>query len=367
MAPNTLKHKLQSILQTLESERSQRSVIVLFGVGSYGDVLQITPLLSSLKQKFHDKSLVLIHNDPTGKMLLNADPRITHYLQLNAEDHRLLKKLLTEKHYDLMVECRYVITYTLPPHSRLSAKEKKFIHRAKRLQENWLGFLDRFPFNNDLLWRHAVSHGFNMFSLMAHTSGFGKANFENLHLATSLPARDDIPHRLPEAYVAVSNSAGWLNIQSNLWTKCLPHSKMNALLAGLKEAGIPNVLLGTTNDPGFYSVDIDLRGKTTLLQVASLVKNAALVLAPEGGLVNLARAVRTKSVVFFGSTPRAFFGFAANINIEPSVCGGCWWTTRTYLGQCPLLEPIPPCTNSIPLDALIHSVKEHFHGCPVPA
>ena len=56
----------------------------------------------------------------------------------------------------------------------------------------------------------------------------------------------------------------------------------------------------------------------------------------------MAKAVGTRSVVFFGSTPPEFFRFKSNINIEPRFCGGCWWSTESYLRQCPLLEDTPP-------------------------
>ena len=159
----------------------------------------------------------------------------------------------------------------------------------------------------------------------------------------------------------VSNAAEWLTLQSSLWTKCLPHARMREVLVELKKWKVPTVLLGTTNDPGDYPVDIDLRGRSNLLEAAEIVRKSRLVLGPEGGLVNLARAVSVPSVVFFGSTPVEFFGFKANRNLAPSFCGGCWWTTESYLRQCPLLEPIPPCTNSIDAPTIVAAVEELFH------
>ena len=123
----------------------------------------------------------------------------------------------------------------------------------------------------------------------------------------------------------------------------------------------PRSFLGTTNDPGDYPVAFDLRGKSNLLEAAEIIRLARLVLGPEGGLVNLAKAVDVPSVVFFGSTPVEFFGFKANRNLEPRFCGGCWWSTESYLRQCPLLENIPPCTSSIDGSTIVAAVEELFH------
>jgi ADP-heptose:LPS heptosyltransferase len=89
-----------------------------------------------------------------------------------------------------------------------------------------------------------------------------------------------------------------------------------------------------------------------------VLRDAAAYVGPEGGLTNLARAVQTRSVVFFGSTPPEFFAFRANINVLPRRCGGCWWTTPSYLHQCPRLQVMPECTASIPERAILSAVAE---------
>jgi ADP-heptose:LPS heptosyltransferase len=272
----------------------------------------------------------------------------------------MLRSWLKEKNVDLMVECRYVIKYTLSTQPRFSPEQLTFVQNAQAVQKEWLAFVQDFPFDNDQLWRHAKSKGWSMYDLMAQTAGFADQTFENLRL--DLPADHPAPKvALPAKYVVVSNSAEWLPLQSTVWTKCLPHKKMRQVLTDLKTSRIPTVLLGTSNDPGDYPVTHDLRSKTNLLEAAEIIKNATLVLGPEGGLVNMAKAVGTPAVVFFGSTPVEFFRFKSNTNIEPRFCGACWWSTESYLRQCPLLEEIPPCTDSIDTDRIIKAVHELFN------
>lgn len=359
MLIEAFKEQVAEVHATIQNEARQRPVIIVFGLGSYGDVIQITPLLQALNAKFPEASLLLLHNDQLGAKLLDTAPYLTKYIRLRSSLHYLLRTKLKEEEYDLIVESRYVIKYTLSTQTRLKKEEIEFVQRAREEQKHWLHLVQNFPFDNDLLWRQAKAKGWSMYDLMAHTAGFGDSDFEQLRI--DLPKERPSPKiPLPDKYIVVSNSAEWLPLQSTLWTKSLPHARMKEVLTGLKSSSIPTVLLGTTNDPGNYAVDYDLRGKTNLLEAAEIIRNARLVLGPEGGLVNMAKAVGTKSVVFFGSTPVEFFRFKSNVNIEPPVCGACWWSTESYLRQCPLLAEIPPCTDSHDTGKIVRTVEELF-------
>jgi ADP-heptose:LPS heptosyltransferase len=360
MLNEALKRQVAEMAATIENEARQRPVILVFGLGSYGDVIQITPLLQALKKKFPDASLLLVHHDPLGAKLLTSAPYLTKYLRLRSSLHYLLRSRLKEHGYDLMVECRYVVKYTLSANPRFSEEDLQFIEDAQEAQKPWLGLVQNFPMDNDLLWRESKTKGWSMYDLMAHTSGFAGEDFESFHIHLSQDQPAMKKFTLPPRYVVVSNSAEWLLLQSSLWTKSMPHAKMREVLAELKKGGIPTVLMGTSNDPGDYNVDYDLRGKTNLLDAAEIIKNASAVLGPEGGLVNLAKAVGTSSVVFFGSTPVEFFRLKSNVNIAPRSCGGCWWSTESYLRQCPLLEEIPPCTKSLDTEAISRAVYKLF-------
>lgn len=357
MPKDPLKDQAAEVAAAIEQEAQQRPVVVVFGLGSFGDVIQITALLRTLHAKFPEAALLLVHNDNLGAKLIASAPYLTRYLRLRSSHHYMLRGWLKEKNVDLTVECRYVIKYTLSEKPRFSPEQISFVHAAQAVQKEWLPRVQDFPFDNDQLWRHAKAKGWSMYDLMAHTSGFAGEDFEQLRI--DLPKDHPAPEvTLPAKYVVVSNSAEWLPLQSTVWTKSLPHQKMREALQGL--GNIPTVLLGTANDPGDYPVSHDLRGKTNLLEAADIIRNAALVLGPEGGLVNMAKAVGTPAVVFFGSTPVEFFGFRSSVNIEPRFCGGCWWSTESYLRQCPLLEEIPPCTDSIDISRLVGAVQKIY-------
>ena len=359
MSNEASKKQIAEVTAIIETEARHHPVILVFGLGSFGDVIQITSLLQALKRKFPKASFILVHHDLLGLKLLDSASYLTKCIRLRSNSHYLLRRHLKDDNYDLIVECRYVIKYTLSSRPRFGEEEIRFIQAAQQAQKPWLSFVKNFPFDNDILWRQAKTKGWSMYDLMAHTAGFDEEDFESLHIDP--PQAPTGKFSLPSQYIVVSNSAEWLPLQSSLWTKSLPHAKMKTILHELKKGDIPTVLLGTTNDPGTYAVDYDLRGKTNLLEAAEIIKRARLVLGPEGGLVNMAKAVGTPSVVFFGSTPVEFFRFKGNINIEPRFCGGCWWSTESYLRQCPLLEEIPPCTESLDTKKIVQSVEKLFH------
>src|ERR1700683_4935445 len=207
MPNEVLKKQVAEAAVAIENEARQRPVILVFGLGSYGDVIQITPLLQALKKKFPEASVLLVHHDLLGKKLLESAPYLAKYIRLRSSLHYLLRSRLKDHDYDLMVECRYVIKYTLSSNPRFSQDKLQFIQEAQESQKPWLSLVQNFPMDNDLLWRQAKSKGWSMYDLMAQTSGFAGEDFEAFHI--HLPEAKPAPQRysLPARYVVVSNSA----------------------------------------------------------------------------------------------------------------------------------------------------------------
>jgi ADP-heptose:LPS heptosyltransferase len=350
---------LQAALDEFRGTRHlHRAHVVVLSKGSYGDALQVTPLLHSLRGRFPTARITFVNPSCSAAELVKENPDIDETLSLGSEAQELLRELLlSECLADLIVDCRYVIEYiAAQPASRLSSEDLDFIHCARSEQNHWLHLVRRFPVDNDELWRAAAARGWSMYQLMAWTSGFVGADFDRLRM--HLQAGDfTVRSRLPERYIVVTNSASERLITHGAWTKTLPHEKMARIVARLSAFGIPIVLLGQEVDASVPGVDIDLRGKTAIREAAAILKDASVLVAPEGGLANLAHAVGTRSVVFFGSTPPEFFALKANVTVRPKRCGGCWWTTRNYLNNCPRLLSVPECVNSIAEDEVVAGVE----------
>jgi hypothetical protein len=125
-------------------------------------------------------------------------------------------------------------------------------------------------------------------------------------------------------------------------TKAYPHfeSVLEALRARRPDLFI--VQVGSQTSRPIAGIDLQLINKTNLAEVAAIIDGSLLHIDSETGLVHLAACVGTVSCVIFGPTPVAYFGYHDNINISPPTCGGCWWSTRDWMINCPrgFKEPI---------------------------
>ncbi len=136
-------------------------------------------------------------------------------------------------------------------------------------------------------------------------------------------------------YVTVHNGfdTGFL-ISGRQATKCYPH--FGEVVAQLKLwfPGLTFVQIGAKTSLPICDCDLSLVDRTTLDEAAGLIANAALHLDNEGGLVHLAACLGIVSVVVFGPTPIDYFGYPANVNVAPPVCGNCWWMKPTWMDSC---------------------------------
>ena len=102
----------------------------------------------------------------------------------------------------------------------------------------------------------------------------------------------------------------------------------------VKKIDMPVVQLGTKYDERIDGT-IDLRGKTTIQQVASILSHASVVVAIEGGLMHLAYAVGQKNVVvLFGPTAGPLFLYPSHIHIDAFPCRGCFATIENWPFEC---------------------------------
>src|SRR5262249_55033308 len=116
-------------------------------------------------------------------------------------------------------------------------------------------------------------------------------------------------------------------------TKCWPLEHWSELVRRLKQA-LPHlriIQLGGRNSRSIPGVDLNLVQRTSLSQVPWILKHARLHIDGDSGLVHMARALHTRSLVLFGPTNRDYFGYDQNINLASSACANCWWSTPTWM------------------------------------
>ena len=153
-------------------------------------------------------------------------------------------------------------------------------------------------------------------------------------------------------------------VSSNRATKCYPH--FGRVIALLRETHPECAFIQVgiqTSDP-IEEVDVNLIGKTSLPEVASLIQGAILHLDNEGGLVHVARALGTVSCVVFGPTSSRYFGYEGNIAIDPRFCGGCWWINETWMNHCPRGFAYARCMTEQPPSVIADEVARFLERIP---
>ncbi len=195
-------------------------------------------------------------------------------------------------------------------------------------------FIRNHPYLDGYLGQKAVYSNTNRSNFLHHIAGiaYGGDRFD-VELDGDAAERFGLT---PGDYITVHNGfdPGFV-VTADRATKCYPHF---GKVVGLLKQQWPDlrfVQLGATTSDRIAEADLDLLGRTSLREAAGLLRHARLHIDNEGGLVHLARSLGVRSCVVFGPTPSSYFGYAGNINIDPTFCGGCWWINQTWMNQCP--------------------------------
>jgi ADP-heptose:LPS heptosyltransferase len=110
------------------------------------------------------------------------------------------------------------------------------------------------------------------------------------------------------------------------------------------------VQVGGVGDPALRGV-LDLRGKTSLRESAAVVARSLTFLGKAGFLMNVARAVGTRSVIVYGGREMPEeTGYAGNENLySPLGCAPCW-----LIDGCPYDRE---CMKMITVEQVIAAVR----------
>ena len=140
----------------------------------------------------------------------------------------------------------------------------------------------------------------------------------------------------------ISNTICWCEF-FRLFKKEFPHIKL--------------VQLGGKNSPVYEEADVCLVGKTSVMELPSLLTGAMAHIDTESGLVHVAQFLPVRSVVIFGPSSARFLGYAKNENLAGGSCGGCMWITPDWMMSCPLGRNPAPCTECVGAPEVLAALK----------
>jgi len=264
--------------------------ILVVRLSSIGDVLLTTPVVRCLHTQLEDVELHFL-TKPANVPLLENNPYIDvlhEYTGTLAGIQRLL-----DEHFDLVVDLH-------KNHRSNRVCEELGVRCCTYNKENFHKFVYVLTGWNVMSGRHVVER------YMAAVAPLGVTN-DNGGLECYLAdSAYEEAHRLRRRYLDQQPYCV-VTCGAQHYTKRIPTEGISALCANMP---LPVVLLGDKSDQQrldceevcLTDKDINLCGQTSLAVSAALVREAAVVVAADTGLMHVSAAFRRPTVVVWGAT-----------------------------------------------------------------
>ena len=144
-------------------------------------------------------------------------------------------------------------------------------------------------------------------------------------------------HLSPRKYISIHRGKGITSPHdacSKLWS--INKYEHLCRLLTQKYPDYPLVQLGAPHEKELKPVNQQLVGKLNIAELKVILKNAALHIDSEGGLVYLRHALHGGiSAVIFGATSPDVYGYRENINLTSKACpGACEWLRNDWESTC---------------------------------
>jgi ADP-heptose:LPS heptosyltransferase/2-polyprenyl-3-methyl-5-hydroxy-6-metoxy-1,4-benzoquinol methylase len=321
--------------------------IALVRIGGLGDSIILSALAKAVRRKYSEAEITCYIRDDSARQLLQDNSDIDRIILTgNKPLQYIMEQEVTQKGYDIIYDNRYITKLIFKDIASHQEEIKKNDSLLSGYDTEW----KEFPLHNNLL---AKKLGVDEFTAMKETS-LTDVSRDDLYIKLVDEDFNMMALLDGDKYVTIHNGADFAR-----QTKCWPTSGWNEVVKVLKSRGYKVIQLGKQLEEPIKGA-IYMAGKTTIRQTAAFISKAQFHIDTEGGLVHLAHAVRTRSIVLFGPTPVKFFGYPDNVNVEtPSDCKDCWWVDDMWWRECPKKFPFPnPCMDSIKVIMVEEAIKK---------
>ena len=323
----------------------------VFKLGGHGDFMQALAFARAARRRWPRAQATLTlmgraSTSPVNADLLRGCPFVDSCIQVPAADWRALVQELAPA-FDVFYDVQYVAAVYYRKLGRFAAEQLDAHVRLAR----YAYYYSRFPHSNAAL----AETGQSQWQMLARSSGLD-VDEGDLFVQPEDPPPPSAPPSEP--YVTLHNAAGGL-----ARVKCAPPAVFEAVARRVRDLGLVPVQVGLTREPTIAAC-LDRRG-LAINATAALLQRARLHVDVEGGLVYVARAVGTRSVVFFGPTPAVTFGFRDNVNVSLGRCRACWWSGDGWERRC--LKGHPHCRNLPDAAAAARIVERALGECRPPS
>jgi len=324
----------------VSSRENDKLRIGAFWMGGVGDTVMLGYLCRAIHRKYPNSYIDAYVRDKTQAQLLVFD-----YPNIRGISSNLGWGATVGKHkhdYDIIYEFRhypYVWNKSNPKLNRPFDKSK---------YDNWQ-LASEDIINN---WKSEV------FRYYAKQTGLS-LNKSDLIIPLA-KINEDISYgylkkyKLPKKYITIHAGCDQGVGIMKLWSR----KKWQELIVLLQERDIEVIQIGTPSEISF--ANIQKVGVDNLTDLAYILKLSKLHVDNEGGVVHLAHAVETKSVVLFGATSPTLYGYPDNINLYKDVCPTCWWKVNQWSSKC--MKGNKSCINldELTVEEVLNAIEKNY-------
>ena len=335
--------------------------ILIVKLSAIGDVIHALPVATALKQRFPAARITWVVEPPAYDLLTN-NPCIDEVITFEKSRFKTVAGLcryapgfvsaLRAHRFDLVLDLQGL--FKRAAISWLSGASERLVYCDARECSDWIGkkicgpnrhghIVERYLDVARALDCQVVTPEF-IINITAAESTQAKAISQQAGLDSGNP------------YVVLMPGTNWPN-------KCWPADYFATLAGKLFDHQLVPVFVGSKADTNImqeinsqsFVLPVDLTGKTSLKQLAALIKSARAVVAGDTGPMHLAAAVGTPVVALFGPTDphrNGPYGPGHVILGTSHECTGCWRR------KCPKeLDCLADINTELVYQALVNVIK----------
>ena len=331
--------------------------ILIIKLGSAGDVLRTTSILSGLKEKYPDSAITWLVNED-GSELLKGNPNIDKIIPYSCDS----AKALLSEHFDIilsldkaeggiklasLVKAKEKYGFGLDEKGQLQPLNKKSEYSCRLGIDDELKFFKNKKTYQELIYEMVeMDYRNNPYELIL--------NNENVEFADNFFRANNLNGRLEVVGVNTGSGKAFAN-------KNLKKEKIIELIRLLdKELGVKILLLGGPYEKGMNSYIIKNAGfgiidggcENSLKDFSGLVNRCSAVIAADTLAMHIAIALKRPVVALFGPTCSqeiGLYGLGCKV-ITKAKCGPC------YKNKC---DKKITCMDKIDLNEIVKAVSKH--------
>lgn len=300
--------------------------ILIIHTAFIGDIVLSTPLLKRVKEMYPEAKITYV-TTPVGATILRNNPHITEIIEYDKRgNHSGIKGLLA-----LGRRLRYEnFNMVLTPHRYLRSSILSWLTRSPKrigydIASGALLFTDKIKYDKT---KHEVE---KLLSFLGDVPKNPRENYP-IELYPSKKEKEAVDKiwednsLSSEKVIAIAPGSKW-------FTKKWPLEYFNKVIELLVKDGIKVIVIGGKDELFLNVVNhkniIDLRGKTTLLELAEVLKRVKIVLTNDSSPIHIASAfAKTKIIAIFGPTVKefGFFPWSENskvLEVNGLACRPC--------------------------------------------